>query len=54
MIRNRFIKEFLGYDYPDFNHVKTGGQAKRRRKIGNHIIRQKLKRELEKEINNGE
>ena len=50
MITSRFIKEHHGYDYADFNHGKTGKQAKRRRKIGNHIIRQHLKRDLRKQM----
>lgn len=57
MIRNRYIKEYLGYDYSDFNHGKSGRQAKRRRKVGNHKIRNMQKREIQKlieEMNIGE
>jgi len=54
MITSSFIKKYLGYDYSDYNHGKTGKQAKRRRKLGYHIIRQKLKRKLMKELNTEE
>lgn len=50
MIRCRYIKKYLGYDYSLYNHGCTGRQAKRNRRIGNHIIRNKQKRELRKEI----
>ena len=50
MIRNRYIKEYLGYGYSDYNHGKSGKQAKRRRKVGNHVIRGILKRELLNEL----
>ena len=46
MIRNRYVKLYLGYDYSDYNHGKSGKQAKRKRRVGNHVIRQKQKREL--------
>lgn len=49
MITSRFIKEHLGYDYSSYNHGKNGKQAKRRRKIGNHIIRRHLKENLRKQ-----
>ena len=51
MIRNRYVKEYLGYDYSSYNHGKSGTQAKRNRRIGNHIIRNKQKRELNKLLN---
>lgn len=51
MIRNRYVKEYLGYDYSLYNHGKNGIQAKRNRRIGKHIIRSKQKRELKKLIN---
>ena len=50
MIKNRYVKKYLGYDYSSYNHGCTGKQAKRNRRIGNHIIRRKQKREFEKEL----
>ena len=45
MKKRSFIKKYLG-SYARYNHGKTGKQAKRKRKIGKHIIRSKLKMEL--------
>lgn len=58
MIRNRYIKEYLGYDYSSFNHGNSSSQAKRNRRLGTHKIRSKQKRELrelieENELDNG-
>lgn len=50
MVKNRYIKEYFRYDYTRYNAGKSGRQAKRNRRIGNHIIRQMQKIELEKEI----
>ena len=50
MVKNRYVKKYLGYDYSLFNCGCTGRQAKRNRRLGNHIIRQKQKRELKKEL----
>ena len=49
MKKRSFIKKHLG-SYAQYNHGKTGRKAKWRRKLGNHIIRGKLKRELLKEL----
>lgn len=49
MIKSKFVKEYL-VSYARYNHGKTNKQAKWRRKVGNHIIRGKLKRELLKEL----
>ncbi len=50
MVKNRYVKKYLGYNYSLFNCGCTGRQAKRNRRLGNHIIRQKQKRELKKEL----
>lgn len=50
MIRSRYIKKYLGYDYSLYNHGCTGKQAKANRRIGNHIIRNKQKKEFRKEM----
>ena len=50
MVKNRYIKKYLGYDYSLYNYGCTGKQAKRNRRLGNHIIRSKQKKELREEI----
>ena len=50
VIRCKYIKKYLGYDYSWYNHGKDGKKAKRNRRIGTHIIRNIQKRELRKEI----
>ena len=54
MIKNRYVKKYLGCDYSLYNHGCTGKQAKKNRRIGNHIIRNKQKRELQREIKEGD
>ena len=49
MLKNRYIKKYLGCDYSLYNHGKSGKQAKKNRRIGNHIIRRKQKIDLRKE-----
>jgi len=51
MLKNKYTKKYLGYDYSLYNHGCTGTQAKRNRRLGTHIIRSKQKRELQKEMN---
>lgn len=50
MVKSRYIKKYFGYDYSEFNHGSTGKKAKRNRRLGNHIIRSRQKKELKKEI----
>lgn len=50
MITSRFIKEHHGYDYADFNHGKTIKVKRWRKKMGNHIIRGHLKKDLRKQL----
>ena len=50
VVKNRYIKGYLSYDYSLYNYGCTGKQAKRNRRLGNHIIRNKQKRELIKII----
>lgn len=50
VVKNRYIKGYLSWDYSSYNYGCTGKQAKRNRRLGNHIIRNKQKRELRKEI----
>lgn len=49
MKKRSFIKKYLR-SYAQYNHGRTGKQAKRKRKVGNHVIRGMLKRELLKEL----
>lgn len=50
MVKNRYIKGYLSYSYSSYNYGCTGKQAKRNRRLGNHIIRNKQKRELREKI----
>lgn len=50
MVKCRYIKGYLGYDYSLYNHGKNRIKAKRNRRLGKHIIRSKQKRELRKQI----
>jgi len=50
MVKCRYIKGYLSYDYSLYNYGCTGKQAKRNRRLGNHIIRNRQKRELRKEL----
>lgn len=50
VVKNRYIKGYLSYDYSLYNYGCTGKQAKRNRRLGNHIIRNKQKEELRKEL----
>ena len=50
MVKNRYIKKYLGCSYSSYNYGCTGKQAKRNRRLGNHIIRNRQKRELKKEL----
>ena len=51
MLKNRYIKGYLSYSYSLYNSGKTRKSVKRGRIKGTHIIRQKQKRELMKELN---
>lgn len=48
-IKCSYIKKNLR-NYSWFNYGTDGKKAKRNRRIGNHIIRQRLKRELAKQM----
>lgn len=50
MVKCKYIKGYLGYDYSSYNHGKSKIQAKRNRRYGKHIIRSKQKKELRKTI----
>jgi len=50
MKRNSFIKKIFGYSYSDFNYGKSGKQAQRNRTLGQKIVRNKLREEMQKEI----
>lgn len=50
MVKCRYIKEYLGRNYSSYNYGCTGRQAKRNRRLGNHIIKSRQKRELMKTI----
>ena len=50
MLKNRYIKGYLGCDYSLYNHGHNSIVAKRNRRKGTHIIRSKQKKELRKEL----
>lgn len=51
MVKNRYIKKYFGYVYSDYNVGKSGKQRRRNKRLASHIIRQKEKRQLKKDIN---
>lgn len=46
MLKNRYVKKYLGWDYSLYNHGRTSKQAKRNRRLGKHIIRSRQKKEI--------
>ena len=50
MVKNKYIKGYLHYDYSLYNHGHNSISAKRNRRKGTHIIRSRQKKELRKEI----
>ena len=51
MLKNSYTKKNLSWYYTLFNFGKTSKQAKRNRRLGQHIIRSKQKMDLYKLIN---